>query len=237
MGLFSRHSPSRTVTTSTLIVWKPFHNIFCVNCHKFYSNLSKYLMTQRSVFILAEIHLRFRISIWVNSPPTHHEPFALCLNLQKIRFNIRMYCKKNYCLIFLCGHFFVNNLEATYINFQATELENGKEQKNETILHQAKWRCRKTIQAVLCLWFRVSLICINNCPTRCNTKQSIYYSASSLYMFRGSTTPIIRSTQNCNYSLRYWSYFCAATSLQRGQASLATLEGDVPLMMGDTRNM
>jgi len=35
-----------------------------------------------------------------------------------------------------------------------------------------------------------------------------------------STTPIIRSTQNCNYSLRY----CAATSLQRGQAgtSLST---------------
>jgi len=33
-------------------------------------------------------------------------------------------------------------------------------------------------------------------------------------MFRVSTTPIINSTQNCNYSLRY----CAATSLQRGQA-------------------
>jgi len=33
-------------------------------------------------------------------------------------------------------------------------------------------------------------------------------------MFRLSTTPIIRSTQNCNYSLRY----SAATSLQRGQA-------------------
>jgi len=46
---------------------------------------------------------------------------------------------------------------------------------------------------------------LNNCRTRCNTKQSIYYSASSLYMFRVSTTPIIRSTQNCNYSLRYWS--------------------------------
>ena len=60
----------------------------------------------------------------------------------------------------------------------------------------------------------------NNCPTRCNTKQSICYSASSLYMFRVSTTPIIRSTQNCNYSLRYWSYFCAAASLQRSQASL-----------------
>jgi len=54
----------------------------------------------------------------------------------------------------------------------------------------------------------------NNCPARCNTKQCIYYSASSLYMLRVSTTPIIRSTQNCNYSLRY----CAATSLQRGLA-------------------
>ena len=44
---------------------------------------------------------------------------------------------------------------------------------------------------------------INNRPKRCNTKQSIYYSASSLYMFRVSTTPINRNTQNCNYSLRY----------------------------------
>jgi len=67
---------------------------------------------------------------------------------------------------------------------------------------------------VLYLWFRASLIEINNSPTRCNTKQSIYYSASSLYLFRVSTTPIIRSTQNCNYTIRY----CAATSLQRGQA-------------------
>ena len=73
--------------------------------------------------------------------------------------------------------------------------------------------CRPWILC-LCLWFRASLICVNNCPTRCNTKQSIYYSASSLYMFRVSTTPIIRGTQNCNYSLRY----CAASSLQRGQA-------------------
>ena len=62
----------------------------------------------------------------------------------------------------------------------------------------------------LCIRFRASLICINNCPTRCNTKQSLY-SASSLYTFRMLTTPIM-STQNCNYSLRY----CAATSRQRG---------------------
>jgi len=32
-----------------------------------------------------------------------------------------------------------------------------------------------------------SKIYINNCPTRCNTKQSIYYSARSLYVFRVST--------------------------------------------------
>ena len=64
-------------------------------------------------------------------------------------------------------------------------------------------RSTKIVTSILCLWFRASLIYINNCPTRCNTKQSIYCSASSLYMFRVSTTPIIRSTQNFNYSLWY----------------------------------
>ena len=33
--------------------------------------------------------------------------------------------------------------------------------------------------------------------------KSVYYSATSLYMFRVSTTPIISSTQNCNYSLLF----------------------------------
>ena len=63
---------------------------------------------------------------------------------------------------------------------------------------------------IWCLWFRVSLIYMNHCPTRCNTKQSIYYSARSLCMFRVPTTPIIRSTQNSNHSLRYWLYFLLA---------------------------
>jgi len=68
----------------------------------------------------------------------------------------------------------------------------------------------------------------NNCPARCNTKQSVYYSRSSPYMFRVSTLPIIRSTQNCNYSLRYWSYFLCSTSLQRwtpGSRSQPKLRG------------
>ena len=64
-----------------------------------------------------------------------------------------------------------------------------------------------TKKGLLCLWFRALLIFINNCPTIRSTKQPIYYSASSLYMFRVSTTPIIGSTQNCNNCLWYWSYF------------------------------
>ena len=66
--------------------------------------------------------------------------------------------------------------------------------------------CRHKDTVILCLWFRASLIYIINWPTRRNTKQSIYYSASSLCMFRVPTIPVI-STQNCNYSLRYRSYF------------------------------
>ena len=34
----------------------------------------------------------------------------------------------------------------------------------------------------------------------------IYFTAKSLYMFRVSTTPTIRSTKNCKRSLRYRSY-------------------------------
>jgi len=58
---------------------------------------------------------------------------------------------------------------------------------------------------------------INNCPMRCNTKQSIYYSASSLYMFRVSTTPIIRSIQTVTTASGTVHIFCAATSPQCGQ--------------------
>jgi len=67
--------------------------------------------------------------------------------------------------------------------------------------------CPTSCNTMQSIYFILIIMYINNCPTRCNTKQSIYYSASSLYMFRVSTTRIIRSTQNCNYNLRYWSYF------------------------------
>jgi len=43
-------------------------------------------------------------------------------------------------------------------------------------------------------------------------------------MFRVSTTSIIRSTQNCNYSLRYWSYFFVLLP-PSNVANLTTLDG------------
>ena len=66
---------------------------------------------------------------------------------------------------------------------------------------------KKQSDRFLRLWLRTSLIYINNCPTRCNTKHPIYNSASSLYMFRLWNTPIISSIQNCNDSILYSSYF------------------------------
>ena len=70
---------------------------------------------------------------------------------------------------------------------------------------------------ILCLWFRASLIYINNYPTRCNTKQSIYYSASSLYMVRMSTTWVQKTVITASGT---GHIFCAATSLQRGHLVL-----------------
>jgi len=45
-------------------------------------------------------------------------------------------------------------------------------------------------------------------------------------MFRVSITPIIRSAQNCNYSLRYWSYLLCSYLLSTWP-SLATLGGGI----------
>jgi len=44
------------------------------------------------------------------------------------------------------------------------------------------------------------------------------------FTFQVSTTTIIKSTQNCNYSIRYWSYFLCSY-LPPSWPGLATLEG------------
>ena len=87
--------------------------------------------------------------------------------------------------------------------------------------HPTSWRSILILSTHLCLGLPSGLrvIYVNNCPTRCNTNLSIYYFASSFYMFRLSNTPIIRNTQNCNYSLRYCSYLSPAWP------GLAALEG------------
>ena len=38
-------------------------------------------------------------------------------------------------------------------------------------------------------------------------RSKFFFTAGSLYMFRVLSTPIIRSTLNCIYSLRYRSYY------------------------------
>jgi len=96
-------------------------------------------------------------------------------------------------------------------------------------LHYWPWhhlfgRSGETSDTVLCLWFRASLIYINNCPTRCNTKQSlilqVYSTCFACQPHPSSGVHKTVTTAFCNGHI-----FCAAASLQRGQASLATLEG------------
>jgi len=60
---------------------------------------------------------------------------------------------------------------------------------------------------MFCLWFLASLIDINNCPMRYNTKQSIYYSASSLYMFGCQPHPSSGVHKTVTTAFLYWSYF------------------------------
>ena len=69
---------------------------------------------------------------------------------------------------------------------------------------------------ILCLWFRASLIYINNCPTRCNTKQSIILQVHST-CFGCQTHPSSGVHKTVTRASGTDHIFCAATSLQRGQ--------------------
>ena len=82
--------------------------------------------------------------------------------------------------------------------------------------------CKPLLLWILCLWFRASLIYINNGPTGCNTKQSIYYSASSRYMFRVSPHPSwVHKTVTTASGTGH--IFCTVTFLQLGQVRTALL--------------
>ena len=53
-------------------------------------------------------------------------------------------------------------------------------------------------------WFRASQFNVNKNPTRCNSMQ-IFISCKVTLHVSGVRAPIIRSTKNCNRSLRYRS--------------------------------
>ena len=51
----------------------------------------------------------------------------------------------------------------------------------------------------------ISILTLNKSPTRCNSMQSDFFRCKVTLHVSGVTAPIIRSTKNCNHSLRYWS--------------------------------
>ena len=77
-------------------------------------------------------------------------------------------------------------------------------------MHPAVWYTTKIDIYIVLKYSEVILITVQRDATQSSL---IYYFASSLYMFRESTTSIIRNTQNCKYRIRCY----AATSLKRGQ--------------------
>jgi len=62
-------------------------------------------------------------------------------------------------------------------------------------------------------WLSRSLFTVNKNPTRCNNMQIFIYCRVTLHV-SGVTASIIRSTKNCNRSLRYRSY-CKIQGLSR----------------------
>jgi len=62
------------------------------------------------------------------------------------------------------------------------------------------------------------LVYINNCATRWNTKQSVYYSESSHYTFRCQPHPLSEVHKTVTTASGTGHILCAANFFQRGQA-------------------
>ena len=73
---------------------------------------------------------------------------------------------------------------------------------------RANHNCTRFISFTLHLWLGRWLLpkyrILNKNPTRCNSMQIFIYCKATLHV-SGVTAPIIRSTKNCNRSLRYRS--------------------------------
>ena len=62
-------------------------------------------------------------------------------------------------------------------------------------------------KVVASCWLLTSLYYIVINQQDAAVRSQFYFTAGSLYMFRVLSTPIVRSTLNCIYSLRYRSYY------------------------------
>ena len=70
---------------------------------------------------------------------------------------------------------------------------------------------------------------VNKNPTRSNSIQIFIYCEDTLHV-SGVTAPIIRSTKNCNRSLRYRTLYWYSSSLQRGPIRLRWRGVAVPVV-------
>ena len=68
---------------------------------------------------------------------------------------------------------------------------------------------------------------VNKNPTRCNSMQIFIYCKVSLHV-SGVTAPIVRSTKNCNRSLRYRSWYWYSYLLRPWREVAAPVSWPVP---------
>jgi len=111
-----------------------------------------------------------------------------------------------YCKLFVTFQTTASNILHSLVSW--TYLKNARFEGFSVSLAIPKYRFFK------CLWFRASLIYINNCPTRCNTKQSIILQVHSTCFGCQTHPSSVHKTVTTASGTGH--IFCAATSLQRG---------------------
>jgi len=117
------------------------------------------------------------------------------------------------CFIFLLAdqcYYIVNNMwiyiyisDTVETEYKLPLLPNST--ASETFLYKSGTVRSAEWILILSSWFRASYFNVNKNPTRCNSMQIFIYCKATLHV-SGVTAPIIRSTKNCNRSLRYRSY-------------------------------